>query len=94
MVLPFQKGGRQPCLIAYFYGITEDIGWLAKTSRGKHRIKLLEGKLKTKSHGASQHYILTFTTDETSKLVTAPGWEKKVVDGTMASHPGVYCLRK
>jgi transposase len=79
----------------YVAGLQKISDGLQKPRAEKRHDKLLEriGKLKTKSHGASQHYILTFTTDETSKLVTALAWEKKVVDGTMASHPGVYCLR-
>ncbi len=43
--------------------------------------------------GAAQHYTLNFTTDESGKTVTDLKWEKAVVDGTKATHPGVYCLR-
>jgi transposase len=51
------------------------------------------GKLKAKSRGASQHYQITLTTDEQGKTVTALRWQYKPVAGTMATHPGVYCLR-
>lgn len=61
----------------------------------KRHDKLLEriGRLKEKSRGASQHYSVSLTTDDTGKLVTALTWEKSLVPGTMATHPGVYCLR-
>ncbi len=66
------------------------------TPRSEKRYdRLLEriGRLKEKSHGASQHYTVNLTTDELGKIVTALSWEKTLVDGTMATHPGVYCLR-
>ena len=61
----------------------------------KRHDQLLEriGRLKEKSRGASQHYSVKLVTNETGKLVTALTWEKTLVDGTMATHPGVYCLR-
>ena len=43
--------------------------------------------------GAAQHYTLNFITDETGKIVTDLKWERTEIDGTKASHPGVYCLR-
>ena len=51
------------------------------------------GKLKAKSRGASQHYEITPTTDEEGKAVVALTWQKVPVPGTMATDPGVYCLR-
>lgn len=51
------------------------------------------GRLKQKSHGASQHYIVKVLTDESGKKATSLKWDKALVDGTMATHPGVYCLR-
>jgi len=61
----------------------------------KRHEKLLEriGRLKEKSRGASQHYSVSLTTDDTGEWVTALTWEKSLVPGTMATHPGVYCLR-
>jgi len=51
------------------------------------------GRLKEKSRGASQHYTVDLVTDEADQRVTALYWQKKPVDGTRATHPGVYCLR-
>ena len=64
------------------------------------------GRLKEKSRGASQHYTVTLSVaaedsltahaervDPARQRVTALAWEKTPVAGTMATHPGVYCLR-
>ena len=51
------------------------------------------GKLKQKSMGAAQHFKLNFTTDVSGKIAIGLTWEKVPVEGTMATHPGVYCLR-
>lgn len=67
-----------------------------QTSRGeKNYDKLMVrlGRLKQKSRGASQHYRVELVPDVAHKKATAITWEKVVVGGTMASHPGVYCLR-
>jgi transposase len=66
------------------------------TPRGeKNYAKLLLriGRLKQKSRGASQHYTVDLIADEYGKKAIAISWTKTVVDGTMASHPGVYCMR-
>ena len=51
------------------------------------------GRLKEKSHGIAQHYEIELTKDENGKLVTAITWNKVPKDGTVVTHPGVYCLR-
>ncbi len=52
------------------------------------------GKLKQKKcMGSAQHYKLNLTQDKTGKIVTGLTWDKEPVEGTMATHPGVYCLR-
>jgi transposase len=57
--------------------------------------KLLQriGRLKQKSRGASQHYTVTLESDASGKKATALTWKQELVEGTMATHPGVYCLR-
>lgn len=76
-------------------GLQKIADGLLKPRAEKRHDKLLEriGRLKEKSRGASQHYTLTFTTDESGKTVTALTWVKTEKAGTMATHPGVYCLR-
>ena len=68
---------------------------LSKPRSEKRHDKLLEriGRLKEKSRGASQHYAVHLLTDDSGETVTALTWEKLLVTGTMATHPGVYCLR-
>ena len=73
----------------------QQIATALQTPRGeKRRDKILQriGRLKEKSHGASQHYEVTLTADGTDKLIGLT-WVKSPVLGTMATHPGVYCLR-
>jgi transposase len=79
----------------YVAGLQHIVDGLQKPRAEKRYDKLLErvGRLKEKSMGAAQHYNLNFTTDESSKIVTDLKWEKAAVDGTKATHPGVYCLR-
>ncbi len=76
-------------------GLQKIADGLTKPRSEKRHAKLLEriGRLKQKSHGASQHYTVTLVTNETGKMVTALSWHKTLVPGTMATHPGVYCLR-
>ena len=51
------------------------------------------GRLKEKSRGASQHYEIIVTSDETGAKATSIAWTKTPVEGSMLTHPGVYCLR-
>ena len=76
-------------------GLKKIVEGLAKPRGEKRHGKLLEriGRLKEKSRGASQHYQVELMTDESGKLVTGLTWNKVPVDGTMVTHPGVYCLR-
>lgn len=87
MVERFTKGFEE--------GLQKIAAGLTKPRGEKRHDQLLEriGRLKQKSHGASQHYKLTLSTDQTGKTVTGLTWEKHLVPGTMATHPGVYCLR-
>lgn len=64
--------------------------------RGEKSLKKLQerlGRLKQKSQGASQHYQVELIPDEAGKKVTEIRWEKQLIEGTRATHPGVYCLR-
>ncbi|WP_342455466.1 IS1634 family transposase, partial [Aquabacter sp. P-9] len=76
-------------------GLKKIVDGLAKPRGEKRHGKLLEriGRLKEKSRGASQHYQVELMADESGKLATGLTWEKVPVNGTMATHPGVYCLR-
>ena len=67
-----------------------------KQPRAEKRVDRLHeriGRLKAKSHGVAQHYTISLTADEAGKKATALTWANNPVSGTMATHPGVYCLR-
>ena len=51
------------------------------------------GRLKEKSRGIGQHYEITVTPDETGTKAASITWTKAPVEGSMLTHPGVYCLR-
>jgi transposase len=76
-------------------GLQKIVDGLLKPRAEKRYDKLLEriGRLKEKSRGTSRHYTVNFATDESGRTVTGLTWVKAEVTGTMATHPGVYCLR-
>ena len=84
-----QSGGR------FEAGLQQIRDGLQKPHGEKRHDKLLErlGRIKAKSRGASQHYRVDLVTEDTGKIVTAITWQRVPVEGTMATHPGVYCLR-
>jgi len=51
------------------------------------------GRLKEKSHGAGQHYHIEIIADASGEQAQAIRWERQPIDGTITTHPGVYCLR-
>ena len=51
------------------------------------------GRLKQRSHGMGQHYIITVTPDEGGTKAVGLTWERTPIAGTLVTHPGVYCLR-
>jgi transposase len=81
--------------VAFEEGLQKLADSLQKPRGEKTQAKLLEriGKLKQKSRGASRHYQVDLAMDEAGDKVIGLTWEKTPVDGTSATHPGVYCLR-
>ena len=51
------------------------------------------GRLKEKSHGVAQHYDIDVTSSEDGTQALAINWRRQPVNGSMLTHPGVYCLR-
>ena len=51
------------------------------------------GRLKTKHSRVASHYQIEVTADETGEKAVAVTWTRRPRDGSMATHPGVYCLR-
>ena len=51
------------------------------------------GRLKAKYPRVAPHYQITVTADETGERAAAVSWTRRPQEGSMATHPGVYCLR-
>ena len=51
------------------------------------------GRLKARHTRAAKHYQIEVTADEAGKNAVAVTWTRRLQDGSMATHPGVYCLR-
>ena len=51
------------------------------------------GRLKTKHSRVASHYQIGVTADETGEKAVAVTWTRRPRDGSMTTHPGVYCLR-
>jgi transposase len=68
---------------------------LARPRTTKRIDKLWEriGRLKEKSHGAGQHDHIELIPAASGEKAQAIRWQRRPIDGTMETHPGVYCLR-
>ncbi len=64
-----------------------------RTQKKLDRVWQRIGRMKEKSRGIAQHYDIEVTADESGEKAVAVGWTRKPVDGSMTTHPGVYCLR-
>jgi transposase len=51
------------------------------------------GRLKAKSRGAAQHYHIEIVPDASGQKAQAIRWERRPIEGSKDTHPGVYCLR-
>ena len=51
------------------------------------------GRLKEKSHGVAQHYDIDVTSSADGTQALAINWRRQPINGSMLTHPGVYCLR-
>jgi len=51
------------------------------------------GRLKAKHSRVAPHYQIEVTADQTGEKAAAVTWTRRPQDGSMATHPGVYCLR-
>jgi len=68
---------------------------LSKPRTTKRMDKLWQriGRLKEKSRGIGQHYEIELTADESGDKAVALRYQRKPVEGSQLTHPGVYCLR-
>ena len=51
------------------------------------------GRLRAKHTRVAKHYQIEVTPDQTGEKAAAVTWTRRPQDGSMATHPGVYCLR-
>jgi len=51
------------------------------------------GRLLEKNHGVGQQYNIEVIPDKTGAKAASIHWEKRPIDGSRSTHPGVYCLR-
>ena len=51
------------------------------------------GRLKAQHTRVASHYQIGVTADETGERAVAVTWNRRPQDGSMLTHPGVYCLR-
>lgn len=51
------------------------------------------GRIKEKNSRAARHYDVQVAADESGEKAAAVAWTRRPDAGSMAAHPGVYCLR-
>lgn len=68
---------------------------LSKPRTMKRIDKLREriGRLKANSRGIGNMYDIELIPDDTGEIATEIRWQRREANGTMVSHPGIYCLR-
>ena len=64
-----------------------------RTEKRAGKIRERIGRIKAKSRGIAQHYRVELDTDSTGERATAIRFTREPVEGSMMTHPGVYCLR-
>jgi len=64
-----------------------------RTHKGVEKVRERIGRLKEQSRGVAQHYTIEVLTDVSGRKATELRWKHQPRQGTMATHPGVYCLR-
>ena len=64
-----------------------------RAHKGIEKVRERIGRLKEQSRGVAQHYTIEVLTDDSGRKATALTWKRQPRQGSMATHPGVYCLR-
>ena len=72
--------------------IVAGLSW-PRTTRRIDKLWERIGRLKAKSRGIGQHYEIELVPEEKDKNAVALRYRRKPVDGSLLTHPGVYCLR-
>lgn len=64
-----------------------------RTRKGLDHVQRRIGRLEKANARVARHYEVTVTPDDEGKKARAVSWSLKAIEGSMMSHPGVYCLR-
>ena len=64
-----------------------------RTRKGLDHVQRRIGRLEKANARVARHYEITVTPDDEGKKALAVSWSLKAIEGSMMSHPGVYCLR-
>ena len=64
-----------------------------RTAKALARVHERIGRLKATHARVAGHYDIEVVADRGGAKATAVQWKKRPRDGSMATHPGVYCLR-
>ena len=64
-----------------------------RTHKKLDRVRERLGRIKAASRGAARHYEVDVVADAAGERAVAVRWTRRPVEGSMATHPGVYCLR-
>ena len=64
-----------------------------RTHKRLDRVRERLGRIKANSRGAHRHYDVRVVPDASGTRAAAVEWTPRPVEGSMATHPGVYCLR-
>ena len=64
-----------------------------RTRKGLDHVRERVGRIKADSRGAARHYEVEVVPDAAGGKAAAVRWERRPAEGSMATHPGVYCLR-
>ena len=64
-----------------------------RAHKGIEKVRERIGRLKEQSRGVAQHYTIEVLTDDSGRKAAALTWKRQPRQGSMVTHPGVYCLR-
>ncbi len=64
-----------------------------RTNKGMTHLWERIGRLKERSRGVAQHYVITLEADAEGRNAVALTYQRQPLAGSRLTHPGVYCLR-
>ena len=64
-----------------------------RTRKSLDHVQRRVGRLQKENARVARHYNVTITPDQEAAKAVSVTWSFEAVEGTMMTHPGVYCLR-